>query len=568
MTYDLLIRDGIVVDGSGMPRVRADVAVEAGRIVRIGRIREAAKRVIDAEGRVVAPGFVDGHTHMDAQICWDPLGTCSSYHGVTSVLMGNCGFTLAPSRSNARDLVVRNLERSEDIAAEAMAEGIDWQWESFPEYLDALDRLPKGIHYGGYVGHSALRTYAMGERAFEERANDDDLEAMRCELRAGLEAGAFGFTTSRSIQHLTPDDRPVASRLADWDEVRSLVEVVGGVPGGLFEIANEDAALTDDDARDDYFARLEQLAIDTGVPTSFGVGSMSSHPEAFREWLQMLDRASLRGARMFAQVHARAFTIMLSFPGQLPFDGLSGWRELRARPLEEQRECLRDPETRERLVRMAHESDYGTAVAAEARKPDFDRIFVMDSPMGPHRCVGELARERGIDPVELMIEMALASDLEQHFLQPLANENPDYVLELMRHPRSVVTFSDAGAHVSQISDCSIPTYVLGHWVRDEQALTLEQAVRMLSFENASAFGLRGRGLVREGFAADLVVFDPERIAPQMPQIAHDLPGGARRLVQYAEGISATVVAGEVLLENGKHTGALPGRLLRRGSDTA
>jgi N-acyl-D-aspartate/D-glutamate deacylase len=539
MAYDLLIRDGIVVDGSGMPRVRADVAVEAGRIVRIGRIREAAKRVIDAEGQVVAPGFVDGHTHMDAQICWDPLGTCSSYHGVTSVLMGNCGFTLAPSRSEARDLAVRNLERSEDIAAEAMAEGIDWQWESFPEYLEALERLPKGIHYGGYVGHSALRTFVMGERAFEERAGDEDLEGMRRELRAGLEAGAFGFTTSRSIQHLTPDDQPVASRLADWEEVRSLVEVVGELPGGLFEIANEDAPLTDLEARAEYFARLEQLALDTGVPISFGVGSMSAQPEGFREWLQMIDRASLRGGRMFAQVHARAFTIMLSFPGQLPFA---------------------------RLVRMAHEGTYGNAVAAEARKPDFDRIFVMDSPMGPHRCVGQLAREREIDPVELMIEMALASDLEQHFLQPLANENADYVLELMRHPRSVVTFSDAGAHVSQISDCSIPTYVLGHWVRDEQALTLEEGVRMLSFENASAFGLRGRGLLREGFAADLVVFDPDRIAPQMPQIAHDLPGGARRLVQHAEGISATVVAGEVLLENGKHTGALPGRLLRRGSD--
>ena len=563
MTYDLLIRNGTLIDGSGLPRQRMDVAVQDGRIARIGRIREPARRVLDAEGHVVAPGFVDGHTHMDAQICWDPLGTCSSCHGVTSVVMGNCGFTLAPSRSDARELVVRNLERAEDISAAAMAEGIDWDWETYPEYLDALERLPKGINYAGYVGHSALRTFVMGERAFEEAASDDDLEGMKRELRAGLAAGAVGFTTSRTRQHQTSDDRPVASRLAEWDEVRALVGVVGEAPGGLFELANEDAPQTDPEARAEYCERLERLATDTGAAICFGVGSTRHAPESWRPWMEMIERSSLAGGRMFAQVHARRFDIMLSFKGQLPFDALPEWRELRRQPLEEQRKRLLDPARRARLVRSAHAADYGNAIGAEARKPDFDWVFVMESALGPHPSLGKTARERGLDPVELMIDLALESDFERCFLQPIANEVPEQVLTLMKHPRSVVTFSDAGAHVSQISDCSIPTHLLGHWVRNEQALTLEEAIRMLSFENATAFGLHDRGLVREAFVADLVVFDPDRIAPSLPRIEHDLPGGARRLVQRSEGIAATVVAGEILLEDGEHTGAFPGRLLRR-----
>ena len=562
MPYDLVIRGGSVVDGSGLPRYRADVGVVDGRIAAIGRIREPARQVIDAEGQVVAPGFIDGHTHMDAQVCWDPLGTCSSFHGVTSVLMGNCGFTLAPSRAAERHLVVRNLERAEDIAAEAMAEGIAWSWETYPEYLDALERLPKGIHYGGYVGHSALRTFAMGERAFEQAATPEDLAAMQRELRAGLRAGAFGFTTSRSDQHQTSDDRPVASRLARWDEVRALVGVLGELGAGLFELANEDAAHADPDAQADYFARLQALAVETGVPVCFGVGSTRHAPQSWRAWMGLMDRVAEAGGRMFAQVHARRFEIVWSFRAHLPFDGLPGWRELRARPLAEQRSALRDPALRARLVRSAHESPYGQAIGAEARKPDYDWVFVLEDALGPHPCLGAMARERGVDPVELLIEIALETGFERCFLQPIANEVPDQVLALMKHPRSVVTFSDAGAHVSQISDASIPTYLLGHWVRREQAITLEEGVRMLTLVPASAFGLHDRGLLREGLVADLVVFDPEQVAPELPRIEHDLPGNAARLVQRARGIAATVVAGEVLLRDGKHTGALPGRVLR------
>jgi N-acyl-D-aspartate/D-glutamate deacylase len=260
MSYDLVVRNGTVIDGSGLARYRADVGVRHGRIVAVGRLKEKGRREIDAEGHVVAPGFIDAHTHMDAQIAWDPLGTSSCWHGVTSVVMGNCGFTLAPARAHQRHLVVRNLERAEDISADAMAAGITWSWETYPEYLDALDRLPKGINYAGYVGHSALRTWAMGERAFEEEATSDDIDVMTRELRDALRAGAIGFTTSRTFNHQTSDDRPVASRLANWDEVVTLVRVMGDLGAGIFELAGEDVG-RNDERRTHYLDRVRALAV-------------------------------------------------------------------------------------------------------------------------------------------------------------------------------------------------------------------------------------------------------------------------------------------------------------------
>ncbi len=563
MSHDLLIKNGTVIDGSGGPARRADVAIQNGRIVGIGDFSgERASETLDAEGHVVAPGFIDGHTHMDAQVYWDPLGTCSSYHGITSVVMGNCGFTLAPSREEARELVVRNLERAEDISPDAMAEGISWGFETYAEYMDVVDRLPKGINYSGYVGHSALRTYVMGERAFEEEASTDDLVAMKRELASGVAAGAMGFTTSRTLNHQTSDDRPVASRLANWDEVRQLVGVVGSA-GGIFEISNEDAPIEDPSAQPEYFGRVEALAKESGATIMFGVGSSHESPESWKPWMALIDRVSDSGGRMFAQVHSRQFNIILNFEGQLPFDGLPEWKALRARPRAEQIRLLRDPDTRARLIHAAHHGEYGEAVGAEARKPDYDRVLRMGDPLGPHDRVSDLARERGIDPVEWMIEAALETDLKQNFIQPFANEVQDEVLSLMKHPRSLVTFSDAGAHVSQISDCSIATHLLGHWVRREQAIGLEEAVSMLTSQPAAAFGFADRGQLREGYVADLAIFDPETVAPEIPEIQYDLPGGARRLVQKATGFLATIVAGEILLRSGEHTGALPGQLLRR-----
>jgi N-acyl-D-amino-acid deacylase len=563
MSYDLVIKNGTVVDGSGLPRYRADVGVRHGRIVTIGRIRERAREVVDAEGQVVAPGFVDGHTHMDAQIFWDPLGTSSCWHGITSVVMGNCGFTLAPCAKENKHLVVRNLQRAEDIPPAAMEAGIEWRWTTFPEFLDCLESLPKGINYAGYVGHSAVRTYVMGERAFAQAASEDDLKAMEREVRDAIRAGAIGFTTSRSPAHETPDGRCVASRMATWDEVRRLVGMMGELNAGLFEIAGEGVDRTPNDpGLRDYHVRLRDLAVESGRPVTFGVFSRRSVPDVWRKYLALLDETAAAGGRMFAQVHSRSLSALLSFKTQTPFDHLPVWKELRALPLAEQPRQLRDPEMRRRLIAASGESDGRRPLGTEAARADYDRLLVFDTVEGPHRTVAEVARERGQHPAETMIDLALAKDLDLFFLQPVANEDQDAALELMRHPRAVVTFSDSGAHVSQLMDSSLQTHLLYHWVRRKQAFTLEQAVRMLTLVPATLWGFADRGLIREGMAADFVVFDPETIAAEMPEVVDDLPAGARRLVQRTRGIAATIVNGEVLLRDGKHTGALPGRLLR------
>jgi len=564
MPYDLVIKNGVLIDGSGLPRYHADVAVRHGRIAAIGKIRERAREVIDADGLVVTPGFIDGHTHMDAQIFWDPLGTCSCWHGVTTVVMGNCGFTLAPCAASDKHLVVRNLQRAEDISLEAMEAGIEWRWTTFPEWLDCLDALPKGINYASYLGHCALRTHVMGERAFEQAATEDDLRAMERELRDAIRAGAMGFTTSRSPIHETPDGRPVASRLATWGEVRRLVGVMGEMNAGIFELAGEAVGreLGDLAGFRDYHVRLRDLAVETGRPITWGMFSRLEAPAVWRRYMELLDETAAAGGRMFAQVHSRGLNVVLSFKSQLPFDHLPAWKPFRALPLAEQRERLRDPETRRRLIEGAHETPERRALGTEARPFPYEWIFLYDDVAGPHRTVAEIARERGVDPAEAMIDLALERDLERFFIHPVANEDQDTVLEMMRHPRAVVTFSDSGAHVSQIIDSSLQTHLLSHWVRAKQAFTLEQAVRMLTLVPATHWGFADRGLVREGFAADLIVFDPDTISPELPEVVNDLPAGARRLVQRARGIAATIVNGEVLLRDGKHTGALPGQLLR------
>src|SRR5262245_15371932 len=563
MSFDLVIKNGTVVDGSGLPRYCADVGVRQGKIAAIGRIRESAREVLDAEGHVVAPGFVDGHTHMDAQIFWDPLGTSSCWHGITSVVMGNCGFTLAPCAAADKHLVVRNLQRAEDIPPAAMAAGIEWRWTTFPEFLDTLDSLPKGINYAGYIGHSALRTYVMGERAFGETATEADLAAMERELRDALRAGAIGFTTSRSPAHETPDSRPVASRAAPWDEVRRLVGVMGEMNAGLFELAGEgvDRAPGDPGLRD-YHVRLRDLAVETGRPVTFGVFSRRAAPDVWRAYLALIEETAAAGGRMVAQVHRRWLRSPLSFKTPLPFDHLPVWNELRALPLDQQRHRLRDPELRKKLIEATSARSDRRALGTEAQPADYDWIQVFDTVEGPHRVVAEVARERGQHPAETMIDLALAPDLDLFFLQPIANENQDWALELMRHPRTVTTFSDSGAHVSQLMDSSLQTHLFSHWVRAKQAFTLEEAVRMVSFVPATLWGFAERGLIRPGMAADLVVFDPDTIAAEMPEVVDDLPAGARRLIQRTRGIAATVVNGEILFREGKHTGALPGRLLR------
>ena len=567
MGLDLLIRNGTVVDGSGSARYRADVGITDGRIAEIGRIRSAAARTIDADGLIVAPGFIDGHTHMDAQVAWDRIGSCSCWHGVTSVIMGNCGFALAPCPPGDREWYARCLTAVEDIPTEAMLAGIDWTWESFPEYLATVDRLPKAINYGAYIGHSALRMYVMGKRALSEKATEDDLARMAAAVQEAIRAGAIGFSSSRSPTHVTPDDTPVASRIADWSEVDRLVGAMAELNAGIFQIGPDTSG---GEAQRRFLARLKQVAVETGRPVMFGTISsrQGDRPNPWTYQLEYLDDCAAAGARMWGQTTTRSINAIFSLKSYLPFDVLPAWRELRRLPIAEQKRRLADPATRRQLV--ADEATMkprdnvfqgGGAATTDPRKPDYTNLFAMKSVDWADPTVAQLSAERGAHPVEVMIDLVLEND-DQMFVQPLVNEQPDHVLGMLRHPRTLATFSDSGAHVCQEMGSSLQTHMLSYWVRQKQAFTLEEAVRKLTFDNASAWEIHDRGLLRTGYRADIVLFDEARVKPAMPRVETDLPGGARRLVQKAEGIAATIVNGQVTLENGVATGNVPGQLLR------
>ena len=567
MALDLLIRNGTIVDGSGAPRRQGDVGIREGRIVEIGRVDSVAERVIDAAGLIVAPGFVDGHTHMDAQVAWDPIGSCSCWHGVTTVIMGNCGFALAPCRPEEREWIARCLTAVEDIPTEAMLAGIDWTWETFPEYLATVDRLPKAINYGAYIGHSALRMYVMGKRALQEKATAEDLDRMAATVKEAIHAGAMGFSSSRAHTHVTPDNTPVASRIADWTEIDRLVGAMAELGAGIFQVGPD---ISGGLAQRTFLARLKQVAVESKRPVMFGTiaSRQGQDPNPWTYQLDYLDECAAAGARVWGQTTTRSINAIFSLKSYLPFDVLPAWRELRRLPLPEQKQRLADPETRRRLVReeaaMKPRDNVlqgGGAATTDPRKPDYDNLFAMKDVEWNDPTVAQLAAARGQHPVEVMIDLVLAND-DQVFVQPLVNERPDQVLGMLRHPRTLATFSDSGAHVCQEMGSSLQTHMLSYWVRGKQAFTLEEAVRKLSFDNAAAWGLADRGVLREGYRADVVLFDAARVRPAMPTVETDLPGGARRLVQKAEGIAATIVNGEVTLENGQSTGRLPGVLLR------
>ena len=553
MTLDLLVRGGTVVDGSGKQRFQADVGIQAGRIAEIGKVTTMAARTIDARGLIVSPGFIDGHTHMDAQVMWDPLGTSSCYHGVTSVVMSNCGFTLAPCKPADRDWYASCLSYVEDIPAAAMAAGMDWTWETFAEYLAVVERRPKALNHAMYVGHSALRMYVMGRRAHTEEATDAEIHAMVRLAQDAIRAGAIGVSTSRAHTHLTPDGLPVASRLASWRELETIV-------AAMAELANRVAMLD----------HLKRLTLTYKRTMMFGLIStrQGDDPVSWRTQAKAIEDANQAGGRMFGQANTRSINAIYSLKSYLPFDVLPEWQAVRSRPLPEQLALLRDPARRRALVaaeqRMKPKDNKiqgGGAATLDPRKPDYDQLFALKNMDWDDPTVAELARARGVHPVETMIELSLENP-DQIYVWPVVNEDREDVLGMLKNAAVLATFSDAGAHSAQEMGACLQTHFLNYWVNRRGAFTMEQAVRKMTHDIAAAFELEDRGLVASGYKADLVLFEADRVRPCLPKIETDLPGGARRLVQKADGIRATIVNGAVTMENGEATGSFAGEVMK------
>src|SRR6266853_1293782 len=418
-----------------------------------------------------------------------------------------------------------------------------------------------------YIGHSALRMYAMGRRALEERANEDDLRAMEAAVAEAIRAGALGFSSSRATTHVTPDGTPVASRIADWHEIDRLVGAMGELDAGIFQIGPD---ISGGEAQRLFYERLRRVALESGRPIMFGTLATKQgvDPNPWDYSTRYIDETVALGGRMYGQGTTRSINAVFSLKSYLPFDGLPAWKEIRALPLAEQKHWLADPEVRRRLIadeaRMKPKSSElqgGGAATTDPRKPDYANLFPMLDVDWDYLSVADMPERQNKHPIEIIIDLCLEND-NRVFVQPLVNESPEDVLGILKHPRTLATFSDSGAHVCQEMGSSLQTHLLSYWVRARQAFTLEEAVRKLTFDNASAWELHDRGLLRAGYKADVVVFDEHRVQPAMPTVETDLPGGARRLVQKAEGIAATIVNGQLTLENGQTTGRTPGVLLR------
>ena len=567
MTLDLLVRGGTVVDGSGGKRFVADVGISNGRITRVGRISDAARRTIDADGLIVSPGFIDGHTHMDAQVMWDPLGSCSCYHGVTSVVMSNCGFTLAPCKPADREWYANSLSYVEDISTDAMAAGIDWTWETFPEYRAAVERRPKALNYAMYIGHSAVRMYVMGRRAVTDKATDAEISRMAQLVQEALKAGAVGFSTSRTHTHLTPDGTPVASRIAGWDEIERIVAAMAELDAGILQAGPEIVSQTVSVA---FLARMRHLALTYKRPMMFGIFNtqQGEEPVIWQTQAQTIKEVNEAGGRMFAQGTTRSINAIFSLKSYLPFDVLPAWKAIRSLPLQEQKKRLRDPAQRRELIAAEaamkprdNQMQGGGAATTDPRQPDYGNLYALKGVDWDDPTVEELARARGKHPVEVMIDLSLDNE-NQIYVQPIVNENREDILGMLSQDFTLATFSDSGAHVAQEMGSSLQTHLLHYWVDKRGAFTLEQAIKKLSHDNAQAFELKDRGLIKEGCKADVLLFEEGRVRPCLPTVESDLPGGARRLVQKAEGIRATIVNGAVTLENGEPTGNYAGEVLK------
>jgi N-acyl-D-aspartate/D-glutamate deacylase len=575
--FDLIIRGGTVVDGTGRDRYTADVAIRDGRIVEIAPAIEAeAAEVIDATGQIVTPGFVDIHTHYDGQATWDTVLDPSSGHGVTTMVMGNCGVGFAPVHPGREAWLVQLMEGVEDIPGTALHEGITWGWESFPEYLDALDRRQYSVDLAAYIGHGPLRAYVMGERgARNEPATPDDIAQMGRLVREALEAGAVGFSTSRTLNHKARDGEPVPGTFAAMDELDGIADAVVAAGGGLFEVAPQglefDAPVFL--AEVDWMSRL---ALRTGLPVTFAMLQNELNPTSWREALEVVDRTNAAAGHLRPQVAARPFGMMIGWASYHLFAKRPTYLELATRlPHDELLAELARPEVKARILADADLAPDPTlqfdGIGAFLQGM-LDKLYAMGSPPDyeptADRTVTALAAAAGRDPLEMAYDLMNADGGHAFLMLPFFNYvggTQDAIYEMLQHPATVSGLSDGGAHCRMICDASIPTYVLTHWARDRSRgakLSLEQAVRLQTKDTAEVVGFTDRGTIEVGRRADVNVIDLEHLTLGLPHAVDDLPAGGRRLLQEATGYTVTIVAGQITRRHGRDTGARPGRLVR------
>jgi N-acyl-D-amino-acid deacylase len=554
--YDLLVRGGRLVDGTGAPSEMGDLAVRDGKIVAMGDIDGTADRELDATGCCVAPGFVDIHTHYDAQVFWDRMLTISPWHGVTTVVVGNCGFGIAPTRAEHRDLILRTLENVEGMSIDALKAGVgeDWPFETFAEYLTAVEERGTAINFAALLGHTPLRMYVMGEESTEREATPEEIEQMRSLAVEALEAGAIGFATSKSPTHVGYEGRPVPSRAASLEEIQTLASSLTEVDHGVMQATA---------GRGFFFNEFGEISKAISKPVSWtallaGLAGPGSH----RPMLEQSQKLQDEGMLVYPQVACRPLMFEFQFKAPFPYESMSLFKSVSQADFEGKKTIYADPEFR------AEFRERGERNGIAGRWED---VVVSQDPNDPsldERNVVELAEEAGVHPVDYVLDLAIASNLETRFRIAVFNIDEDEVSECLTHPSAMLGLSDAGAHASQLCDGCFSTHLLSRWVREKGVLTLEEAVRLLTSRSAEVFGIRDRGRLEVGLAADLAIFDPETVGCTPLERVYDLPAGADRLVSKALGMRAVVVNGLVLREDDRdqldETGPLPGRVLRGG----
>ena len=564
--YDLIIKNGTVYDGTGRKPFFADVAIKGNKIVAIGELEESSKEVIDAKGKIVAPGFVDIHTHYDGQVTWDPYLRPSTYHGVTTVVMGNCGVGFSPCKPEERDWLISLMEGVEDIPGTALHEGINWQWESFPEYLDTLEDKPLAIDVGTQIPHGAVRAYVMGQRGIDrEEASQEEIEQMSQIVKEAIEAGAFGFSTSRTEKHKDSSGALTPSITAHKNELVSIAKSLGEIKSGVLQ------GISDFYDFETEFNIFKEMSESSGRPISITVEQMDQRPDWWHQLLDGIEEAQGEGINMYGQVPPRATGINMGLTATLnPFTFYPSFYELSKQSLEEKVAAMKDPAFKEKLLSEDPVS-IGNPLVDEITQ-SFNKMFRLGEPANyepePDASFEAIAKKQNISPQEVAYDCLLEKEGKALIYHPLFNYLPgnlDYVERMLNHPYSISGLGDAGAHCGAISDASFPTTLIQHWGRDRKRgkkIPLEKLISMQTLETSRLLGITDRGVLKEGYKADINVIDFENLTLHEPEVLHDLPAGGRRLVQRASGYEYTIVSGQIAFKDGESTGALNGRLIR------